>query len=202
MSVKHAMLALLSAEPSSTYRLRKRFDASTGQTWPLNIGQVSTTLNRLERDGLVEHDEPSGDVSGPGGGQPWRLTRAGRAELAAWWARPVSAEQRGRDELVVKLMLATIAPGVDVEALVQVQRSATQQTMHDLTRLRRDVEAGDLVGRLVLDHNLFIAEAELRWLDDVEGSVARSAHAGERTAPASGGDDLEAVDAALAEGTR
>lgn len=200
MSVKHAMLALLSAEPSSTYRLRKRFDASTGQTWPLNIGQVSMTLNRLERDGLVEHDEPVDD--GTGGGQPWRLTPAGRAELAAWWTRPVIAEQRGRDELVVKLMLATIAPRVDVEALVQVQRAATQQTMHDLTRLRREVEAHDLVGRLVLDHHLFIAEAELRWLDDVEGSVARSAHAGGSPAPASGEDEPLAAAPTGAKGTR
>lgn len=176
MSVKHAMLALLSAQPSSTYQLRKRFDDSTGQSWPLNIGQVSTTLQRLERDGLVLRDDAGADD--PAGGQPWRLTSAGRAELEAWWARPVVAEQRGRDELVVKLMLATVAPGVDIAALIQSQRAATQRSMHDLTRLRRDLDADDLVGRLVLDHHLFIAEAELRWLDDVEAGVVRSAQRG------------------------
>lgn len=198
MSVKHALLALLSAEPASTYRLRKRFDASTGQTWPLNIGQVSTTLQRLERDGLVERDEPADDA---GSGQPWRLTAAGRAELDAWWSRPVLAEQRGRDELVVKLMLATIAPGVDVVALIQAQRTATQQVMHDLTRLRREVEPADLVGRLVLDHHLFVAEAEARWLDDVEGAVVRSARSSQG-APASTGDDPRETGAPMVAGAQ
>lgn len=168
MSVKHAMLALLSSQPSSTYQLRKRFDASTGQSWPLNIGQVSTTLQRLERDGCVrrDSDEP---------GEPWRLTAVGTAELAAWWGSPVVAEQRGRDELVVKLMLAVVTPGIDIERLVQSQRAATQRGLHDLTRLRRETREDDLVGRLVLDHYIFMAEAELRWLDDVEGGVARAA---------------------------
>lgn len=172
MSVKHAMLALLAAQPSSTYQLRKRFEASTAQSWPLNIGQVSTTLQRLERDGHVVRDqEPHrSDTTG----QPWRLTATGHAELAAWWERPVISEQRGRDELVVKLMLATITPGVNVLAMIQSQRAATQRDMHDLTRLRREVGTDDLVGRLVLDHHIFVAEAELRWLDDVEGTLEQS----------------------------
>lgn len=174
MSVKHALLALLSTEPSSTYQLCKRFDASTGQSWPLNIGQASSTLQRLERDGLVVRDDTETD--GESGGQPWRLTSKGADELQAWWEHPVVAEQRGRNELVVKLALATVTPGVDVVALVQRQRSTTQRTLHDLTRLRRHTD-GDLVGQLVLDHHLFLAEAELRWLDNIEGTLRRRAEA-------------------------
>lgn len=190
--MKHAMLALLSAQPSSSYQLKKRFDVSTGQSWPLNIGQVSTTLQRLERDGLVVRDAGAADDTG--NGQPWLLTPAGRAELADWWSRPVVAEHRGRDELVVKLTLATVAPGVDVEALVQTQRAATQRSMHDLTRLRRDLETEDLVARLVLDHHLFIAEAELRWLDDVEAALVRAGSAGGRAgARAEMGAGLDSV---------
>ncbi|MGO1317774.1 MAG: PadR family transcriptional regulator [Microbacterium gubbeenense] len=174
MSVKHALLALLSVQPSSTYQLRKRFDASTGQTLPLNIGQVSTTLQRLERNGLVARDAESAGRSEDGGaGQLWRLSAAGRDELAGWWAQPVVAEHRGRDELVIKLALAAVTPGVDLEALVQTQRAAAQRSMHDLTRLRREVKVADLVDRLVLDHHIFSTEAELRWLDDVETALMR-----------------------------
>lgn len=181
MSVKHAMLALLATQPSSTYQLRKRFEASTAQSWPLNIGQVSTTLERLKRDGRVVRDEApySSDVNG----LPWRLTAQGHVELAAWWARPVVSDRRGRDELVVKLTLATITPGVDVQALIQSQRAATQRDMHDLTRLRREADTDDLVGRLVLDHHIFVAEAELRWLDDVEGTLERSIPVGSASSP-------------------
>ncbi|MBK0418435.1 PadR family transcriptional regulator [Leucobacter sp. CSA1] len=191
MSVKHAMLALLAAQPSSTYQLRKRFDASTGESWPLNIGQVSSTLQRLERDGLVVRGgeaagAPAAASAGDeAGGQPWRLTEAGVGELAEWWARPVASAQRGRDELVVKFALAVVTPGVDIARLVQTQRAATQRAMHDLTRVRRDVEPDGLVARLILDHHLFAAEAELRWLDDVEASLAR-AHRAAATGSASG----------------
>jgi DNA-binding PadR family transcriptional regulator len=53
MSVRHAMLALLSEGPKYGLRLREEFEDRTGEVWPLNVGQVYTTLQRLERDGLV-----------------------------------------------------------------------------------------------------------------------------------------------------
>jgi DNA-binding PadR family transcriptional regulator len=56
MSVRHALLALLSEGPKYGLRLREEFEARTGEVWPLNVGQVYTTLQRLERDGLVESD--------------------------------------------------------------------------------------------------------------------------------------------------
>ena len=54
MSVRHALLALLSEGPKFGLRLQQEFEAGTGEVWPLNVGQVYTTLQRLERDGLVE----------------------------------------------------------------------------------------------------------------------------------------------------
>ena len=57
MSVRHALLALLSEGPKYGLQLRQEFEARTGEVWPLNVGQVYTTLQRLERDGLVESDD-------------------------------------------------------------------------------------------------------------------------------------------------
>ena len=57
MSVRHALLALLSEGPKYGLQLRQEFEARTGEVWPLNVGQVYTTLQRLERDGLVEAEE-------------------------------------------------------------------------------------------------------------------------------------------------
>ena len=57
MSVPHALLALLSEGPKYGLRLQNEFEARTGEVWPLNVGQVYTTLQRLERDGLVEADD-------------------------------------------------------------------------------------------------------------------------------------------------
>ncbi|TFV55287.1 PadR family transcriptional regulator [Geodermatophilus sp. DF01-2] len=172
MSIRHGLLALLERGPSHGYQLRAEFDAATGATWPLNVGQVYSTLDRLERDGLVAAEgEPDAE-----GRIAYRLTEDGRRELHTWFASPVSSRS-GRDELSIKLALAVTTPGVDVTAVVQTQRSATMTSLQEYTRLktRADGDAGELAWSLVLDALVFRAEAEIRWLDHCEARVARAA---------------------------
>ncbi|RBY96950.1 PadR family transcriptional regulator [Blastococcus sp. TF02-8] len=173
MSIRHGLLALLERGPRHGYQLRAEFDAATGETWPLNVGQVYSTLDRLERDGLVLQDgDPDAD-----GRIAYRITDVGQAELRGWFGTPVSAKAAPRDELAIKLALAVTTPGVDVLRVVQLQRTATMSGLQELTRLKSratDAEA-DLAWSLVLDSLLFRAEAEIRWLDHCEARVARAA---------------------------
>jgi len=184
MSVKHALLSLLEQEPMYGYQLRQEFETRTGGTWPLNVGQVYTTLTRLERDGLVEpagHDGASGQ-EGDTQTQTqvrYRLTDTGHAEVATWFTTPVTRTQPARDELAIKLALAVTVPGVDVGTLIQRQRSASMQALQDYTRLKRQAggeqERADLAWGLVLDSLVFAAEAEIRWLDHCEARLRRAA---------------------------
>jgi len=173
MSIRHGLLALLERGPSHGYQLRAEFDAATGATWPLNVGQVYTTLDRLERDGFVVQDGPADDD----GRIAYRITDDGRAEMRAWFTSPVSAKAAPRDELAIKLALAVTTPGVDVVAVVQTQRSSTMTSLQELTRLkiRAAADDGELAWSLVLDSLVFRAEAEIRWLDHCEARVARAA---------------------------
>jgi DNA-binding PadR family transcriptional regulator len=173
MSIRHGLLALLERGPRHGYQLRAEFDAATGATWPLNVGQVYTTLDRLERDGFVVQDGAP-DADGRIG---YRITDAGRGEVRAWFTSPVSAKAAPRDELAIKLALAVTTPGVDVVSVVQTQRSATMRALQELTRLkvRANEDDGDLAWSLVLDSLVFRAEAEIRWLDHCETRVARAA---------------------------
>jgi DNA-binding PadR family transcriptional regulator len=170
MSIKHGLLALLRTEAKYGYQLRGEFEAATGATWPLNIGQVYTTLTRLERDGLVEaaHGEGDGD-----GRSMYEITEAGRAELTSWFETPVTRESRPRDELAIKLALALAVPGVNVTAVVQRQRNSTMQALQELTRLKRQSKDSDISWRLVLESMIFSAEAEIRWLDHCESMLAQ-----------------------------
>jgi DNA-binding PadR family transcriptional regulator len=172
MSIRYGLLALLERGPSHGYQLRAEFDAATGATWPLNVGQVYTTLDRLERDGLVAQDgEPDSD-----GRIAYRITEDGRRELTSWFRSPVSAKSAPRDELAIKLALAVTTPGIDVLGVVQTQRTATMTALQDLTRLKaRAGDPGELAWSLVLDSLVFRAEAEIRWLDHCETRVARAA---------------------------
>jgi DNA-binding PadR family transcriptional regulator len=173
MSIRHGLLALLERGPSHGYQLRAEFDAATGATWPLNVGQVYTTLDRLERDGFVVQDGPADDD----GRIAYRITDDGRAEVRAWFTSPVSAKAAPRDELAIKLALAVTTPGVDVVSVVQTQRSSTMTSLQELTRLkvRAGADDGELAWSLVLDSLVFRAEAEIRWLDHCEARVTRAA---------------------------
>lgn len=155
------------------YQLRHEFEQSTGSTWPLNVGQVYTTLARLERDGMVE---PTGE-SDDAGKVVYRLTPAGHAEVTGWFATPVTADDRPRDELAIKVALALTTPGIDVRAVVQTQRTATLRHLQELTRLKVVAdERHDTAWLLVLDSMIFRAEAEARWLDHSETRMARMNH--------------------------
>jgi len=167
------LLALLERGARYGYQLRAEFERTAGGTWPLNIGQVYTTLARLERDGLVRA-LPEND----GGQRPYEITSGGRAELALWFASPIERGDRPRDELAIKLALALTTPGVDVQAVVQTQRTATVRTLQELTRLKAAADpsrSDDLAWRLVLESMVFQAEAEVRWLDHCEASLSRFA---------------------------
>ncbi|MEU8132069.1 PadR family transcriptional regulator [Streptodolium elevatio] len=168
MSIKHGLLALLDQGPRYGYQLRAEFESRTGSTWPLNVGQVYTTLGRLDRDGLVVPDGEDGE-----GHVFYRITGEGRRELQEWFEEPVSRAGRPRDELAIKLAMAVAVPGVDVTAVVQTQRAHTLRALQDYTRLKVRAAEDDLAWQLVLESLVFQAEAEVRWLDHCEARLAR-----------------------------
>jgi DNA-binding PadR family transcriptional regulator len=171
MSVKHALLALLSEGPKYGLQLREEFEAGTGEVWPLNVGQVYTTLQRLERDGLVESD----DTSEVGPQKGFRITAAGSAELAGWLRTPPDLSAPPRDELVIKVLVALRVPGVDVHELIQVHRRYLVELMQQWTRLKEDEADYDLSLALVVDAELFRLDSVIRWLDSADGRLKRAA---------------------------
>ena len=169
MSVRHALLALLSEGPKYGLQLGQEFEARTGDVWPLNMGQVYTTLQRLERDGLVESDDAAED--GPQKG--FRITAAGADELQAWLRTPPDTSAPPRDELVIKVLIAIRLPGVDVLDMVQVHRRHLVETMHHYTRLKEDAGDHDIGLLLVADAEIFRLDAVIRWLDAAEARIKR-----------------------------
>ena len=171
MSVKHALLALLSEGPKYGLQLREEFESGTGEVWPLNVGQVYTTLQRLERDGLVESD----DTSEVGPQKGFRITPAGAAELTGWLRTPPDLSAPPRDELVIKVLVALRVPGVDVHELIQVHRRYLVELMQQWTRLKEDEADYDLSLALVVDAELFRLDSVIRWLDSADGRLKRAA---------------------------
>jgi DNA-binding PadR family transcriptional regulator len=175
VSVRHALLALLSDGPKYGLQLRNEFEAKTGDVWPLNVGQVYTTLQRLERDGLVASD---GDEEPPGPQKGFRITEAGEHELDSWLRTPPDLSSPPRDEVVMKVMVALGVRGVDVVEVIQVHRRYMVELMQEWTRLKSHDDGRDLNFALVVDAELYRLDAMIRWLDTADGRLARARQAG------------------------
>jgi DNA-binding PadR family transcriptional regulator len=171
VSVRHALLALLDEGPKYGLQLRQEFESRTGDVWPLNVGQVYTTLRRLERDGLVASDD--GADEGPQ--KSFHITAEGHAELDVWLRTPPDLSSPPRDELVIKVLVALELPGVDVHQVVQVHRRYLVELMQQWTRLKEDEARFDLAFALVVDAELFRLDSLIRWLDTADGRLKRAA---------------------------
>lgn len=183
MSIPHALLALLDRGPSFGLRLREDFEAWTGEVWPLNVGQVYSTLRRLERDGLI-HAE---------GGETERerfyeLAPPGRRELAEWLMRRDGGAPL-RDELVIKVLMALAVDSADAVEVIQTHRRFLVEQMQGFTRAKAATGREELSALLVLDAHVLKAESMVRWLDMCEQRIASAGtldvqpRSGSRSAP-------------------
>ena len=161
MSVPHALLALLSEGPKYGLRLQNEFESRTGEVWPLNVGQVYTTLQRLERDGLVETDDGEAERSR----KRYRITADGERELAEWLRTAPALVPPPRDELVIKVLVALQIPDIDIHEIVQVHRRHVIEVMQRYTKIKAAAAEDDVALALVADAELFRLEGIVRWLD-------------------------------------
>lgn len=167
MSVRHALLALLAEGPAFGLRLQQEFESRTGDVWPLNVGQVYTTLQRLERDGLVV----SGHPEGSGVQKDYEITSLGRDELEHWLRTPPDTDVPPRDELVIKVLVAVRVPGVDVRSVIQAHRRRLVEEMQKYTRVKTHAAPDDHGLALVVDAELFRLEGVVRWLDAADARL-------------------------------
>jgi DNA-binding PadR family transcriptional regulator len=169
MSVPHALLALLSDGPKYGLRLHHEFESRTGDVWPLNVGQVYATLQRLERDGLVETDDGESERSR----KRYRITSTGERELADWLRTPPELVPPPRDELVIKVLVALQIPEIDIHEILQVHRRQVVEIMQRYTQVKAGAGEDDVALALVADAELFRLEAIIRWLDVADVRLKR-----------------------------
>ncbi|CAH0278568.1 PadR family transcriptional regulator [Microbacterium sp. Bi128] len=161
MSVRQSLLAILDRGDCYGSQLRSEYLRRTGAS--VNVGQVYTTLERLERDGLVERRGADDD-----GRVLWRVTAAGRLQARAWLGSASSTERR--DDVALRIALALTLPGADVGPMIAAQRAAVRGA---LAEPEPGDENMDAVARAVVAAARRVRlEADLRFLDEVERMAA------------------------------
>jgi len=167
VSVRDALLALLDRRPAYGYELKADFEAATGDGWPLNIGQVYSTLQRCERDDLATAQDEADDQ----GRRLWTISAEGREAVASWLETPAAPVEASRDAFSLKVLMAIEARPDQVDDLIRDQRNATMSELQALTREKASVADGDLARQLHLDRSVLLVEAQVRWLDMVEARI-------------------------------
>jgi DNA-binding PadR family transcriptional regulator len=164
VKVRDALLALLARHPAHGYQLKVDYERITG-AGPVNVGQIYTTLDRLRRDDLVDRDTDSGDRR-----VPYYLTDKGRSSAVTWLFDPGDPSTNGRSAVAGKVLLALGVPGIDTHAVIDAHRFALLASVQ-ATRQRTRNHTLDLEGRLVIEAEVAVSEAELRWLDLCEAEL-------------------------------
>jgi DNA-binding PadR family transcriptional regulator len=169
--MKEALLALLANAPAHGYELKLALESTFGAAWPpTNIGQIYTTLGRLERDGFVTCDVVT--QNGRPDKKTYAITEAGRAELVRWLNQQEQSP-RLRDDLFMRIILArSIVSEDDASAIISRQRAAFLKTIREYEQLLLEQSTASPGAALLIEAALLHLEADLRWLDLCESAIA------------------------------
>ena len=174
--MRYPLLALLSRAPAHGYELKQEFEDHFGAARAaVNIGQVYSTLQRLERDGLVASKQV--DQAARPAKRVYTISEQGRRVLDKWLAEAARGPVL-RDEFFMKLMLARATGAAEPLELIERQRSAYLQALRDLQEGAR-AEQGNLSTQLLIEGASLHLEVDLKWLDVCEERLAATAALGE-----------------------
>lgn len=166
--LRFVLLGLLDAEPRYGYELKAVFEQFLGGTWPLNIGQIYTSLTKLEDEGLIRSQLVPQDSTPDR--KVFELSAKGKKELAAWMNSVTDEPVKLRDELFLKVAVLSLKDGPGARDLIHRQRIAHLARLADLGELQEDPEHHPATG-LLLEAAMLRTEAELKWLDAVESRL-------------------------------
>lgn len=172
LAVKHGILGILAGRPRHGYELKTQFERLTGGLWELNVGQIYSTLERMQKEGLVALEGAEGPEEER---KTYRITETGLAELERWLARPPLKARPLRDEMYVRLGLLIEKDLNRALELLESQRRVYHLQMAELTRARIQVARAQgpeqLQQEMMLDAALLHVEADLRWLENCEARL-------------------------------
>jgi DNA-binding PadR family transcriptional regulator len=169
MSVRYAVLGLISQKPRHGYETRIAFEALVGgdENWEVKPAQIYTTLDRLEEAGWVERSSDLGEGEEPSR-RVYRITPPGEAALQEWFSSGIISGHQ-RDEFFIKLIIGLVSGRADPQRLIQIQRVLLFQEMHAATNQRDEYDPHiEIAQILLLDKAIMHLEADLRWLDMIE----------------------------------
>ncbi|MGA8112673.1 MAG: PadR family transcriptional regulator [Actinocatenispora sp.] len=159
MSLRHALLGLLTEKPASGFDLTKAFDQQLDRwAWHTTHSHIYPELKRMNDDGLVEVVERASR-----GRKTYAITAAGRAEVRRWMLTPPTSQGVRNESVLRMFLIGTIEP-TEATTLLRQYADNAEAMIQELTRT--------------------VDEADARWRDNPLSIGRLAAERGLRTLPA------------------
>ncbi|MET7921363.1 PadR family transcriptional regulator [Streptomyces avermitilis] len=169
MSLRHALLGLLSERPASGYDLLKLFETSLATAWPATQSQIYTELTKLADTGLIKVA-----AEGPRGRKEYALTDEGLAELRHWLTETKPQRNTRSDILLRVFFLGVLTPEQARDYLTELIE-LSDQGYQSLRRLEESVDWDDnslsVYGRIALEYGLRFNAMRSEWAEWAAGQI-------------------------------
>ncbi|KJY29853.1 MULTISPECIES: PadR family transcriptional regulator [Streptomyces] len=161
MSLRHALLGLLSERPASGYDLLKRFETSLANVWPATQSQMYGELTKLAAAGLI-----SVSAEGPRGRKEYTLTDEGLAELRHWLTE-TKPQRNTRSDILLRVFFLGVLPPEQASAYLTGLMELSEQEYEDLRALEQSIDWGEdtlsVHGRIALEYGLRFNAMRRDW---------------------------------------
>lgn len=162
MSLRYALLGLLSDQPMSGYDLTKRFEQSLQNVWPASHSQIYPELNRLRQEGLIEIVS-----EGPRGRKVYQSTPAGQ-ESVRRWLTGTETEWTLRSEPMLRAFFLWLLEPDQACRYLRQYRGHFQSRLDEYLEIKRTWHPeteGEKAAWVVLEAGVMQAEAAIKWAD-------------------------------------
>lgn len=170
MSLKHAILGMLTREPMSGYQIKATFRESIRNFWNVSDGQLYPTLKKLDDDGFVDREEIN-----QGGVKKhlYTLTPQGRTEFKAWLTMPETTLPELKEPFLLKMIFFDELKDDQIVELLREHVRASEDSMQEIRDVRaekREASASPFE-RVVHDMALLMIEARTMFLEELLRAV-------------------------------
>ena len=179
---EHILLGLICTEPSSGYDLKRIFAATPMGIYQPSSGTLYPALRRLEQQGLVKAQAPTGQGSQSARRRRvYEPTQTGRAAHLNWLRTPVEPATVSRDlglHLMRFVMMENQLPPDEVLMFVQNLADRLRALTAQLEQYAAAADFPDRHPRLALDHGIAVHLASLRWAEQTVAALSADSRSG------------------------
>ena len=169
MSLRYAILGLLTFEPMSGYTLKTRyFDQSIRYFWPADQAQIYRTLQGLEDDGAVTSETVESETRP--NSKLYTISGKGEQELREWLVQK-NPPETPKDAFLVQLYFGRLLSREQILGVLESRRAEHLQRLRHFEALQLPVGKTPqmrqqvLFGGLTLDFARRREKMMLEWLD-------------------------------------